>query len=130
MASFRVQINKSRKICVWKKLHRVSTPRKLFDDAQCSKIEAFIKNLRKLVGFRARTSEINLFLAAMRAILWELARTTVVSCSSETRINKKSFPELPSHIDKSITSFNLYQSCEIIHVFRLQLRYVEILQTR
>jgi len=58
---------------------RVSIPRKLFNDAQRPKIEAFIKKLRELAGYRARADEINLFLAAMRAILKELARIEVIS---------------------------------------------------
>lgn len=53
-------------VCVCVQSCRVSTPRKLFDDAQRPKIETFIKNLRELAWFSAsRAGEINLFLAAM-----------------------------------------------------------------
>lgn len=62
--------------------------RKLFDDAQRPKIEAFIKKLRELTEYRARADEINLFLAAMRAILWELARTEVIPQLPRRRLIK------------------------------------------
>lgn len=87
---------------------RFRSLRQLFDDARRPKIEAFIKNLQKLVDLslpRARTGEINLFLAAMRAILWEL-HEPFRNC--ETRINKKRPRIYLSHIDELIAAFGLH----------------------
>lgn len=81
-------------------------PRKLFDDAQRPKIEAFIKKLQELARYRARArTKLICFLPQCERYYgnWREPKS-FRSC--ETPINKKRL-QIPQ-IDESITAFDLH----------------------